>query len=82
MVFKAFFMQDGEEHVMNEISRFTKINGCWFLSYGVIKSISKAGLQANQQVARVELSGIRERIMKFSLFPHCFCGQLAVCGDV
>ena len=30
--FKAFYMQDGEEHVMNEISRFTKINGRWFLS--------------------------------------------------
>ncbi|NBU53205.1 MAG: zinc chelation protein SecC, partial [Alphaproteobacteria bacterium] len=26
VAFKAFFMQDGEECVMNEISRFTKVN--------------------------------------------------------
>ena len=46
--FKAFYMQGGEEHVMNEISRFTKINGCWFYLDGVIKSIGKVGLQTNQ----------------------------------
>ncbi len=46
--FKAYFMQDGEEHVMNEISRFTKINGRWFYLDGVIKSIGKVGLQTNQ----------------------------------
>jgi SEC-C motif-containing protein len=48
VVFKAFFMQDGEEHVMNEISRFTKINGRWFYLDGVIKSMGKVGLQSNQ----------------------------------
>jgi SEC-C motif domain protein len=42
--FKAFYMQDGEEHVMNEISRFTKINGRWIYLDGVIKSIGKVGL--------------------------------------
>jgi SEC-C motif domain protein len=45
--FKAFYRQDGEEHVMNEISRFTKINGRWFYLDGVIKSIVKVGLLTN-----------------------------------
>jgi SEC-C motif-containing protein len=45
--FKAFYRQDGEEHVMNEISRFTKINGRWFYLDGVIKSIGKVGLLFN-----------------------------------
>ena len=35
VVFKAFYMQDGEEHVMNEISRFTKINGHLWPWHGV-----------------------------------------------
>ncbi len=48
VAFKAFFMQDGEEHVMNEVSRFTKINGRWFYLGGVIKSMCKVGLQTNQ----------------------------------
>jgi len=47
-VVKAFYSQDGEEHVMNEISRFTKINGRWFYLDGVIKSMGKVGLQTNQ----------------------------------
>jgi SEC-C motif-containing protein len=33
---------------MNEISRFTKINGHWFYLDGVIKSIGKVGMQTNQ----------------------------------
>jgi len=45
--FKAFYMQDGEEQVMNEISRFTKINGRWIYLDGVIKSIGKVGLLTN-----------------------------------
>ncbi len=48
VAFKAFYMQDGEEHVMNEISRFTKVNGRWFYLDGVIKSIGKRGLQTYQ----------------------------------
>ena len=48
VAFKAFFMLDDEEHVMNEISRFTKINGRWFYLDGVIKSMGKVGLQSNQ----------------------------------
>jgi SEC-C motif domain protein len=46
--FKAFYRQEGEEYVMNEISRFTKINGRWFYLDGVIKSIAQVGLQSNQ----------------------------------
>jgi SEC-C motif-containing protein len=48
VAFKAFFRQDGDEHVMNEISRFTKIDGRWFYLDGIIKSIGKVGLQTNQ----------------------------------
>jgi SEC-C motif-containing protein len=46
--FKAYFLQDGEEHVMNEASRFTRINGRWFYLDGIVKSIGKVGLQTNQ----------------------------------
>ena len=45
VVFKAFYIQDGEECVMNEISRFTKINGRWFYLDGVIKAMGKVDLQ-------------------------------------
>jgi SEC-C motif-containing protein len=48
VAFKAFYTQDGEEHVINEISRFTKISGRWFYLDGTIKSIGKVGLQTNQ----------------------------------
>lgn len=46
--FKAFYLMDGEEHAMNEISRFRKINGRWFYLDGVVKSIAKANQQTNQ----------------------------------
>ena len=39
VTFKAYYEQDGKEHCMNEISRFTKHNGHWFYLDGVIKSI-------------------------------------------
>ncbi len=48
VAFKAFYVQDNQEHVMNEISRFTKINGRWFYLDGVIKSMGIVGLQTNQ----------------------------------
>ena len=48
VAFKAFYAQDNQEHVMNEISRFTKINGRWFYLDGVIKSMGIVGLQTNQ----------------------------------
>jgi len=48
VTFKAYFMQDDEECVMNEISRFTKVNGRWFYLDGVIKSMGRVNSQANQ----------------------------------
>jgi SEC-C motif domain protein len=47
VTFKAFYIQNAEEHVMNEISRFTKHEGRWFYLDGVIKSIGKVGLETN-----------------------------------
>lgn len=41
--FKAYFEQAGEEHVLHEISRFTKLNGRWFYSDGTLKGIAKVG---------------------------------------
>jgi SEC-C motif domain protein len=41
------YKQDGEEHVMNGISHFTKQARRWFYLDGVIKSISKVSLQTN-----------------------------------
>ena len=45
VTFKAFYQQDDIECVMNEISRFTKINGRWFYLDGVIKSMGAINLQ-------------------------------------
>ncbi len=46
--FRAFYTENGEEHVMHEISRFTKINGRWLYLNGAVKSIGKIGQQTNQ----------------------------------
>ncbi|MGR9046411.1 MAG: YchJ family protein [Gammaproteobacteria bacterium] len=46
--FRAYFLQDGEEHVMHELSRFKKAGGRWFYLDGVVKSIGKVGLQTDQ----------------------------------
>ena len=48
VTFKAFYSQDGEDCVMNEISRFTKKAGQWFYLDGVIKSMGKIDMQINQ----------------------------------
>lgn len=45
--FKAYFVQDGEEYAMHEISRFIKTSNRWFYLDGVIKSIAKVGLNTN-----------------------------------
>ena len=45
--FKAYFLLDGEEHVMHEISRFIKTDGRWFYLDGTVKSIAKVGLNTN-----------------------------------
>ncbi|MFI3154851.1 MAG: YchJ family protein [Methylococcaceae bacterium] len=45
--FKAYYLQDGEEYVMTEISQFTQRAGGWFYLDGLVKSIAKVGLQTN-----------------------------------
>ncbi len=45
--FKAYYLQDGEEYVMNEISQFTHRADGWFYLDGRVKSIGKVGLQTN-----------------------------------
>lgn len=45
--FKAYFLQDGEESVMNETSRFKKVAGRWFYLEGVVKSICKVNQTSN-----------------------------------
>ncbi|MGR9116220.1 MAG: YchJ family protein [Gammaproteobacteria bacterium] len=46
--FKAYYLLDGEEHVMHELSRFNKEGGRWLYLDGVVKSVGKVGLQTNQ----------------------------------
>lgn len=46
--FKAYYLQDGNEHVMNELSRFKKDTGKWLYLDGLVKSIKKAGQTTNQ----------------------------------
>lgn len=45
--FKAYYLLDGEEYVMNEISRFKKVAGRWFYLDGVVKSIGKVNQTSN-----------------------------------
>lgn len=46
--FKAYYIQDNEEYVMNEISRFKKQAGRWLYLDGLVKSVAKVGQQKNQ----------------------------------
>lgn len=46
--FKAFYVLDGEEYVMNELSRFRKHNNQWLYLDGTVKSIAKVGQQISQ----------------------------------
>ncbi len=46
--FKAYYLINGEERVMNEISRFKKIAGRWFYLDGVVKSVAKLNQTQNQ----------------------------------
>ncbi|NOT85849.1 MAG: hypothetical protein HOP02_13960 [Methylococcaceae bacterium] len=36
--FKAYYDLMGEQHVMHELSRFTKTQGCWFYVDGIVKA--------------------------------------------
>jgi SEC-C motif-containing protein len=46
--FKAYYLLDDEEYVMNEISRFQKTSGRWFYLDGLVKSVGKVS-QAQSQ---------------------------------
>ena len=46
--FKAFFTQDGVDQVMNEISRFVKVQNRWFYLDGKVKSVAHAEMTVNQ----------------------------------
>ena len=46
--FKAYYVLEGEECVMNEISRFKKVAGRWFYLDGVVKSIGKVNQTSHQ----------------------------------
>ncbi len=46
--FKAYYLLDGEEHVMHEISRFEKQSGRWLYLDGLVNSVSKIGQTENQ----------------------------------
>jgi SEC-C motif-containing protein len=46
--FKAYYLLDGEESVMNEISRFKRVAGRWFYLDGVVKSVGKVNQTDNQ----------------------------------
>jgi len=46
--FKAYFSQDGQDQVMNEISRFVKVQNRWFYLDGKVKSVASADMTVNQ----------------------------------
>ncbi len=45
--FKAYYLQDGEDHFMHEISRFVKTNARWLYLDGVIKAAGKLNANNN-----------------------------------
>jgi len=46
--FKAYYLQDGKEYVLREVSRFKKKQGVWFYLDGAVKSIADNSQTANQ----------------------------------
>jgi SEC-C motif domain protein len=46
--FKAFYLNNGEEYLLHEVSRFAKTNGRWFYIDGVVKKVGKIIPQENQ----------------------------------
>jgi SEC-C motif-containing protein len=47
VVFKAYFIQGGEENALHGIGRFIKNNHRWYIQDGMVKSIAKVGLNTN-----------------------------------
>ena len=46
--FKAYYMLENEEYVMNEMSRFKKTQGKWYYLGGLVKSVGKVKQQKKQ----------------------------------
>ena len=46
--FKAYYLNNGEDYLLHEVSRFTKTNGRWFYVDGVVKKVGKIVRQENQ----------------------------------
>ncbi len=46
--FKAYYSQNNEAYVMNEISRFKKSSGRWLYLDGLVKSVKKVSEQTMQ----------------------------------
>lgn len=46
--FKAFYLNNGEDYLLHEVSRFAKTNGRWFYIDGVVKKVGKIIQQQNQ----------------------------------
>ena len=46
--FKAYYLMNGAEYTMHEISRFVKKDGKWFYLDGKVKSVGQVGHQVNQ----------------------------------
>jgi SEC-C motif domain protein len=45
--FKAFYLNDGNDYMLHEVSRFAKTNGRWFYIDGVVKKVGKRIQQEN-----------------------------------
>ncbi len=46
--FKAYYFQDGKQHILKEVSRFKKDRGNWYYLDGVVKSIANNSQQPSQ----------------------------------
>ncbi|MBM4208520.1 MAG: YchJ family protein [Gammaproteobacteria bacterium] len=46
--FKAYYLKDGVEHVLHEVSRFIKTNNRWFYVDGVVKAASQVVMPKNE----------------------------------
>ncbi len=45
--FKAYYLLDGKQHILKEISRFKKQQGSWYYLDGVVKSITDNSQKAS-----------------------------------
>ncbi len=66
--FKAFYLLEGEEHVMREVSRFHRKDGKWLYLEGIVHSIAKAHQQPSGNLNALCSCGSGKK------FKRC-CGQ-------